>query len=235
VSTATRLPVGPISSPKDHIKITLPRSNRRTDRRVFFGRAVGGSKTETLTHHSTMRSNCIIYSTVEASENACGEIVDGAQWCARPSRESRRVRLRMSSRTGDPTRAARTAVERRRRIERPAARMTVAKERGVSLLGGGTCTGGPSAVYACAPRKSNIQQLYRENTPSPAVRAVLLFIPCRRPSARQQLFISENAYFPRAKNLTYNNTLRAAVSYYYYTVFEQLCVHIIMDDTPHKR
>lgn len=100
-------------------------------------------------HHS-MRSHCI-YSTVTAAENACGEIVDGAQWCARPSRESRRVRLRVSSRTGDPTRAARTAVERRRRIERPAVRMTVAKERDVPLLGGGTCTGGPS----CAPRRSN--------------------------------------------------------------------------------
>lgn len=38
-----------------------------------------------------------------AAESACGENVDGAQWCARPSRESRRVRLRVSSRTGDPT------------------------------------------------------------------------------------------------------------------------------------
>lgn len=194
-----------------------------TDGETRVSRACGGggSKTETLKRQRRRCDNNIITvcecrgggdgggKRVRRKRRRCTVV------CAPLSREPPRAFACVVAYWGHDVSSAdgRRAAAADRTAGRAHDRCKGARRAAPWALGGGTCR---RSLCACAPRRSNTAIIPWKHPVPQFARRYYIYNIYRRPSARQQLFISKNAYFLRAKNLTYNNTLRAVSHYYYY-------------------
>jgi len=154
VSTATILPDGPFSSPKYHIKLTRPRSTRRTNRCGVRAREEVQKRKRSSTTGGGVTIILQCANVAVAAENACGENVDGAQWCAPLSREPPRAFACVVANWGPDVSSAdgRRAAAADRTAGRAHDRCKGARRAALWARGGGTCR---RSLCACAPRRSN--------------------------------------------------------------------------------